>query len=441
MAELTVIGGGLAGSEAAWQAASRGVRVTLREMRPLRATEAHKTDRLAELVCSNSLKAERPDSAPGQLKAELTALDSLIMRAAQGARVPAGGALAVDRERFAEAVTRAIHDHPHITVVRGEVTGLPDGPAIVATGPLTSPTLAQAIRAATGEADLYFYDAISPIVAADSIDLDGVFRASRYDRGEDDEGDYLNCPLDEGQYHAFVAELLAARTVSPAPFEEKAIYFEGCMPIEVIAARGPETLAHGPMKPVGLTDPRTGRMPYAVVQLRQEDLARSYYNLVGFQTKLAYGEQERVLRMIPGLANAEFLRFGAIHRNTYVNAPRCLNPDLTLKGRPDTWLAGQITGVEGYLESTAMGLVAGRMAAARLTGTAFSPPPETSAIGSLLRHLSHGDPKHYQPMNVNFGLFPPPEGKMKGGRARRREAIIERARHDAQAWVARCATA
>ncbi len=434
--EITVIGGGLAGSEAAWQAANRGLRVTLHEMRPHRGTEAHKGDKLGELVCSNSLKAERPESAPGQLKVELKALNSLILTAAQGARVPAGGALAVDRELFADAITEAISSHPNITVERGEVTAIPDGPAIIATGPLTSPALSEAVREATGDSGLYFYDAISPIVAADSINMDVVFRASRYGRGEDAEGDYLNCPMDEATYKAFIAELLAGRTINPAPFEEKAIYFEGCMPIEVIASRGPETLAHGPMKPVGLEDPRTGKMAYAVVQLRQEDRERSYYNLVGFQTKLAYPEQDRIFRMIPGLEKAEFYRLGAIHRNTYVNAPKCLNPNLTLKGRERTWLAGQITGVEGYLESTAIGLMAGRIAAATLTDTPFSTPPETSAIGALLRHLSHGDADNYQPMNINFGLFPPLRQRVKGGRGKRREAIAARARVDAAAWVA-----
>jgi methylenetetrahydrofolate--tRNA-(uracil-5-)-methyltransferase len=438
--QLTVIGGGLAGSEAAWTAAQAGVQVTLHEMRPVRSTEAHKSDKLGELVCSNSLKAERAESAPGELKFELKALGSLIMDAAERSRVPAGGALAVDRELFADAITEAITSHPNITVCRDEVTEIPQGPTIIATGPLTSPALSEALRTVTGDTALYFYDAISPIVAADSVNMDIAFRASRYDRGENPEGDYLNCPMDEAQYHGFIEALLSARTISPAPFEEKAIYFEGCMPIEVIASRGPETLAHGPMKPVGLTDPRIGTMSHAVVQLRQEDLGRNYYNLVGFQTKLAYGEQERVLRMIPGLENAEFFRFGAIHRNTYVNAPKCLNPDMTLKGRPDCWLAGQITGVEGYLESTAMGLMAAKQAVARLTDTAFSAPPETSAIGALLRHLSHGDADNYQPMNVNFGLFPPLKIKVKGGRGKRREAIVARARVDAEAWVNGCAT-
>jgi len=428
-----VIGGGLAGSEAAWQAARAGLSVTLFEMRPVRSTEAHQTDGLAELVCSNSLKTDQPDTPAGQLKAELRALDSLILQAADAARVPAGSALAVDRERFSRAVTEAIEHHPNIRVVREEVTELPKPPAIIATGPLTAPALSEALKGATGETDLYFYDAISPIVAADSVNMSVAFRASRWDRGEDAEGDYLNCPMTDGEYHAFVAALLAARTVEAASFEEKAIYFEGCMPIEVIAARGPETLAHGPMKPVGLTDPRTGRWPYAAVQLRQEDLGRNYYNLVGFQTKLAYPEQERVFRMIPGLEDAEFFRLGAVHRNTYVNAPRCLGPGLMLKERPGVWLAGQVTGVEGYLESTAMGMVAGRNAARHLHGEGPLSPPESSAIGALLRYLSHGDPERYQPMNVNFGLFPPPAVRARK-RADRRRAVIERAREEFAAW-------
>jgi len=439
MPRLTVIGGGLAGSEAAWQAARAGLAVTLFEMRPTRTTEAHKTDLLGELVCSNSLKSDRAESAPGQLKAELRALDSVVLAAADGSKVPAGGALAVDREQFARAITEAVAAHPRIQVVREEVTALPDGPAIIATGPLTSPDLGVAIRAATGDDGLYFYDALSPIVSADSVDRSVAFRASRYDRGVDDAGDYLNCPLDRETYGRFVTELLAARTVNPAPFEEKAIYFEGCMPIEVMAARGPETLAYGPMKPVGLVDPRTGTRPHAVVQLRQEDLGRQYYNLVGFQTQLAYPEQARVLGMIPGLERAEFLRYGAIHRNTYVNAPRCLTPTLTLKGRDTTWLAGQITGVEGYLESTAMGLMAGRNAAATLLDRPMPPPPASCAIGALLHYLAHGDADHFQPMNINFGLFPPlTERPKERGRAARRGAILARARDDAAHWRRGC---
>ncbi|MDH4228336.1 MAG: methylenetetrahydrofolate--tRNA-(uracil(54)-C(5))-methyltransferase (FADH(2)-oxidizing) TrmFO [Nitrospirota bacterium] len=433
--DLTVVGGGLAGSEAAWQAAEAGLRVTLYEMRPARPTEAHRGEGLAELVCSNSLKSDAPDTPAGELKAELRGLGSLILRAADAARVPAGKALAVDREVFSRSVTEAIQSHPRIRLVREEITGLPPAPAVIATGPLTAPALAEAIRAATGERGLYFYDAISPIVAADSVNLEVAFRASRYDAGDDPEGDYLNCPLDAEQYAGFIRDLLAARTVEAAAFEEPAIYFEGCMPIEVMAARGPETLAHGPMKPVGLTDPRTGRMPHAVVQLRQEDLARSYYNLVGFQTKLAWPEQERVLRTIPGLENAEFFRFGAIHRNTYVHSPTCLEPGLMLKGHPGIWLAGQITGVEGYLESTAMGLLAGLNAARWVQGI-DSPlqVPEGTAIGALARYLTQGA-ERFQPMNINFGLFPPPAARVRS-RAQRREAAIQRAREDFLAWRA-----
>jgi len=426
---LTVVGGGLAGSEAAWQAARAGVAVTLYEMRPARPTAAHKTPLLGELVCSNSLKSDQPESAPGQLKAELRGLNSLVMAAADGSKVPAGTALAVDREKFSAAITA----HPAVTIVREEVTELPQGPAVVATGPLTAPALSAALKAASGEDALYFYDAISPIVAADSVDTKVAFRASRHDRGVDAAGDYLNCPLDEAGYHAFVTDLLAARTVPPSPFEEPAVYFEGCMPIEVMAARGPLTLAHGPMRPVGLTDPRTGKRPFAVVQLRQEDLGRSYYNLVGFQTKLAYPEQQRVFQRIPGLGKAEFLRYGAVHRNTFLCAPRCLTPDLTLKARTDVWVAGQITGVEGYLESTAIGAMAGRTAAARVLGLKFAPPPETTAIGSLLRYLREADPRHFQPMNVNFGLFPPLTARVRR-RAERRGAVLARARADFAAW-------
>lgn len=432
---LTVVGGGLAGSEAAWQAARAGVEVTLFEMRPARPTAAHKTALLGELVCSNSLKSDQPDAAPGQLKAELRGLKSLVLAAADGSKVPAGTALAVDRQKFAEAITAALEAHPAVTIVREEVTALPEGPAVVATGPLTAPALSAALKEASGEDALYFYDAISPIVAADSVDTGIAFRASRYDRGDGPEGDYLNCPLDEEEYAAFVADLLAARTVPPSPFEEPAVYFEGCMPIEVMAARGPATLAHGPMRPVGLADPRTGRRPFAVVQLRQEDLGRSYYNLVGFQTKLAYPEQKRVFRTIPGLSDAEFLRYGAVHRNTFLCAPRCLTPDLTLKARADIWVAGQITGVEGYLESTAIGAMAGRIAAARILGTRFVPPPETTAIGSLLRYLREADPRHFQPMNINFGLFPP-LGRSPRRRAQRRGAVLERARADFARWCA-----
>ncbi|MFQ5507749.1 MAG: methylenetetrahydrofolate--tRNA-(uracil(54)-C(5))-methyltransferase (FADH(2)-oxidizing) TrmFO [Leptospirillia bacterium] len=440
MPSLTVIGGGLAGSEAAWQAARQGIDVTLFEMRPVRATEAHTGDKLAELVCSNSLKSDRPDTPAGQLKVELKGLSSLIVEAAEAARVPAGSALAVDREVFSNTVTERLEAHPHVTIVRAEVTELPDGPAIIATGPLTSPALSKRIQAATGSDDLYFYDAISPIVSADSIDMSVAFRASRYDRGADAAGDYLNCPMDKDTYYAFIEELLAARKIAPAPFEEKAIYFEGCMPIEEIAARGVETLAHGPMKPVGLVNPHTGTTAYAVVQLRQEDLARSYYNLVGFQTKLAYPEQQRILRMIPGLADAEFFRFGAIHRNTYVNAPRCLDRGLALKGHPNIRLAGQVTGVEGYVESTAIGLMAGRFAAAELLGEGFAPPPETTAIGSLLHYLAHGDADNFQPMNINFGLFPPLADRLRR-RSERRAATLARARSEFDPWSAACATA
>lgn len=403
MRRIVVIGGGLAGSEAAWQIAQAGLTVELFEMRPVRQTPAHRTDRLAELVCSNSLKSDLPGSAPFLLKHEMKMMDSLILRVAETCRVPAGAALAVDRELFAAGVTAAIESHSCIHLRREELTEIPDDCiAIVATGPLTSPGLAEAIRELTGQDSFYFYDAISPVVEADSIDLDIVFRASRYGKGGDD---YLNCPMTETEYDRFYEALLAAEAV-PAKEFEKAMFFEGCLPIEELARRGRLTLAFGPMKPVGLLDPRTGQRPFAVVQLRQENLLADAYNLVGFQNHLRYGEQQRIFRMIPGLEQAEFIRLGQIHRNTFINAPRLLQPTLQLRQRPDVLFAGQICGVEGYVESAMTGILAGRNAARIAAGSPGLEFPRQTACGSLIHYLMNADPSGFQPMNIAFGLLP-----------------------------------
>lgn len=414
---LVVVGGGLAGCEAAWLAASCGIPVTLYEMKPERYSPAHASPDFAELVCSNSLRGAGLGNAVGLLKEEMRRLGSLVIEAADETAVPAGGALAVDREAFARRVTAAVEGHPRIRVRRERVVRLPDDPCVVlATGPLTDADLAEALKARLGEAHLYFYDAISPIVYADSIDHEVAFRASRW---EDGEGDYLNLPLDREQYEAFVAALVAADTVPLHPFEAK-LYFEGCLPVEEMARRGPRTLSFGPMKPVGLTDPRTGRRPHAVVQLRQEDKRGVLYNLVGFQTKLRVGEQKRVLRTLPGLAEAVFARFGSVHRNTYLNAPRWLEPSLELSGRPGLYVAGQMAGVEGYVESAALGLLAGVFATCALRGLARPEPDPRTAHGALLRHLRDADPERFQPMNVNFGLFPPLENVPPGTKKRER---------------------
>ncbi|OGQ94198.1 MAG: methylenetetrahydrofolate--tRNA-(uracil(54)-C(5))-methyltransferase (FADH(2)-oxidizing) TrmFO [Deltaproteobacteria bacterium RIFOXYD12_FULL_57_12] len=405
---ITIIGGGLAGCEAAWQAASRGCHVVLYEMKPQTFSPAHTSPLLAELVCSNSLRAEARDSAVGLLKEEMRRLDSLIMQAAIATRVPAGKALAVDRQLFARFITDRIEQHDLITVKRQEVKNIPlpaaDGSIVIlATGPLSAPALTESLAELTGREHLAFYDAIAPIVEADSLDRSIIFQASRYDDGE---GDYLNCPMSEEQYQTFIAALKAADKVPLKEFEEPR-YFEGCLPVEVMLARGDNTLRFGPMKPVGLLDPRTGAEPHAVVQLRKENLGGTQYNMVGFQTKLTYPEQKRVFRLIPGMAQAEFTRLGSIHRNTFVCAPEVLTPTLQLKKRPDLLLAGQISGVEGYVESTAMGLLAGRNAVDLLQGRQpVSPPPET-ALGSLIAHLCNSEPKRFQPSNINFGLFPP----------------------------------
>ncbi|MDX1485050.1 MAG: methylenetetrahydrofolate--tRNA-(uracil(54)-C(5))-methyltransferase (FADH(2)-oxidizing) TrmFO [Alphaproteobacteria bacterium] len=449
---IHVIGGGLAGAEAAWAAARSGVPVVLHEMRPERATEAHQTDALAELVCSNSFRSDDAEAnAVGLLHAEMRAAGSLVMAAADATKVPAGGALAVDREGFAEAVTRAIAAEPLIALERGEVKGLPPedwGSVIVATGPLTSPALAEAIGALTGEDELAFFDAIAPIVYKDSIDFSIAWMQSRYDKvGPGGDGAaYVNCPLDAAQYDAFIAALLAAEVTEFKDWERDTPYFEGCLPIEVMAARGPKTLAFGPMKPVGLTDPRTGTRPYAVVQLRQDNALGTLYNMVGFQTKMTYGEQTRVFRTIPGLENARFARLGGIHRNTFLNAPRLLDRELRLKGCPRLRFAGQITGVEGYVESAAMGLLAGRFAAAEARGVEAAPPPPTTAHGALLNHITGGHllgqnaGASFQPMNANFGLFPELEERNEKGRPlkgrARRAAYCHRGMADFSAWLA-----
>ena len=427
---LVVIGGGLAGTEAAYQIASRGLPVQLYEMRPQRQTPAHHTDLLGELVCSNSLKADTLASGHGLLKAELRQLGSLVLQAADASRVPAGAALAVDRSQFAQYLTTTIRNHPNITLVREEVVELPVGQiVIVATGPLTSPALTAYLQRRLGSQHLYFYDALSPIVAADSIEVSKTFLASRYDIG--DGADYLNCPLDRATYEQFCMALVAAECVKPHAFEPE-IFFEGCLPIEEMARRGPQTLAFGPLKPVGL---RRADMPtlHAVVQLRLENTMRSAYNMVGFQTRLTYAEQRRVFRMIPGLEQAEFLRLGAVHRNTFLNAPRLLLPTLQSKHAPTLLFAGQITGVEGYVESAATGLLAGLNAVALHCGTPLLVPPPTTAHGALVRYIAMAPPDTFQPMNIHFGLLPPLDTPTHPKKARR-AALIARALADLQAW-------
>lgn len=411
---VTVVGAGLAGSEAAWQIARQGVRVRLYEMRPHKQTPAHHTDKFAELVCSNSLRANDLTNAVGILKEEMRRLDSVIIRSADACAVPAGSALAVDRHAFAQRVTDAITSHPLIEVIREEVTEIPDGIVVIATGPLTSPALSEKLRELTGEEYLYFYDAAAPIVERDSIDFSKVFIASRYGKGE---AAYINCPMTKEEFDRFYEALVTAETVPLKEFE-KAIYFEGCMPIEVMAKRGKDTIRFGPMKPVGLIDPRTGKEPYAVVQLRQDNAAGTLYNIVGFQTHLKWGEQKRIIRMIPGLENAEIVRYGVMHRNTYLNSPKLLRPTYQFKGRDTLFFAGQITGVEGYVESAASGLIAGINAgrlARGLKPVVF--PPET-AMGSMARYITEADPRNFQPMNANFGLFPPLPQKIRDKRAR-----------------------
>src|SRR5437870_6628592 len=417
-APLQVIGGGLAGCEAAWALAERGLRVTLHEMRPIKMTPAHQTDRLAELVCSNTFKSVEPTHAHGLLKTEMRQLGSIVLQAADEARIPGGSALAVDRVVFATRVQERVLGHPNITLVRGEVTELPS-PGIIAAGPLTSDALAAAIGRRLGAPSLAFYDAIAPIVSADSLDYGRLFKASRYGKGGGD--DYWNAPFTQGQYEAFVAALIAGDQYAPGVGHEfdKVSYFEGCLPVEEMAQRGLETLRFGPMKPIGLVDPKTGREPYAVVQLRQEDRAAQMWNLVGFQTRLKTGAQQKVFRLIPGLAAAEFLRFGSIHRNTYLNAPQALSPHLSARDDPRLLFAGQLTGVEGYTESAATGILAGINLARLLSGATPLLPPPTTMLGALYRYLREADPEHFQPMNANFGLLEPLERPGKGKQKKR----------------------
>jgi len=459
---VTIVGGGLAGSEAAWQVASHGVPVTLHEMRPVRPTAVHKSDRLAELVCSNSFRGDKLDNAVGLLKEEMRRLGSLVMRAAEASRVPAGAALAVDREQFSEIITKALAEHPLLTVVRDEITAVPDSsdtsPAIIATGPLTSDALAADIARLVGQEHLYFYDAISPIVLADTIDRTRVFRASRWGRSlrsgvgaeirvdpglthrsaptcavDDGDGDYLNCPLTREEYDRFYDALVTAESATVHDFDRER-FFEGCLPIEVMAHRGRDTLRFGPMKPVGLVDPRTGREPYAAVQLRQDNLAGDHFSLVGFQTQIKWGDQARVLRLIPGLEQAEFVRFGMVHRNTYVNGPTALAETWQVRRRPSLFFAGQMSGVEGYVESAASGLIAGLNAAALASGRLPSAPPRTTAIGALAYYVSHANPAHYEPSNITFGILEPLTQAPRGKKARN-EALSARALKDLEAWL------
>lgn len=428
--ELIIIGGGLAGSEAAYQVAERGIFVSLYEMRPDKLTPAHRTGLLAELVCSNSLRSDEIHNAVGLLKKEMRGLGSLIMDVADRTRVPAGSALAVDREAFAGEITRQVTTHPNIKVIRKEMKGIPEEtPTIIATGPLTSEAMTDALKKITQSEYLYFYDAISPIIDAETIDYDIAFRASRYAAGGDD---YINCPVTEDEYNLFYDAFMSAEKYKEKEFEDIR-YFEGCMPIEVMAERGRETLLHGPMKPVGLTDPRTGKRPYAVVQLRKENLAGTAYNIVGFQTKLKWGEQKRIFRMIPGLGRAEFLRYGSLHRNTFINSPLFLKETLQFKFRDDLFLAGQISGVEGYVESATMGFLCGINAARFIYGKDLVVPPPTTACGSLVRHITKGDSKNFQPMNVNWGLFPPLSENIRD-RAIRNKRMSERALTDLEEW-------
>jgi methylenetetrahydrofolate--tRNA-(uracil-5-)-methyltransferase len=432
--DIHVVGGGLAGSEAAWQLAEAGLRVRLSEMRGGGdSTPAHETDKLAEMVCSNSFRSDdAKHNAVGLLHQEMRALDSLIMRAADLHRVPAGSALAVDRNGFAAEVTQAIEWHPNITVVRERVDRLPDHPVIVATGPLTGSSLAEDIARQTGQGSLAFFDAIAPIVHRESIDMSIAWFQSRWGKGEGK--DYINCPLDKAQYETFVEALNAGEKTEFRDWERDTPYFEGCMPIEVMAERGLETLRHGPMKPVGLTDPKTGRWPYAVVQLRQDNALATLWNMVGFQTKLRHSEQVRIFRTIPGLGGAEFARLGGIHRNSFINSPLLLDDQLRLRSKPNVRFAGQITGCEGYVESAAVGLIAARLAAAELAGRTISPPPAETAIGALLGHITAGaDAETFQPMNVNFGLMPPVEGRLR--KADRKKAYTDRARNRFSEWL------
>ncbi|KAF0821338.1 FADH(2)-oxidizing methylenetetrahydrofolate--tRNA-(uracil(54)-C(5))-methyltransferase TrmFO [Cytobacillus firmus] len=419
---VNVIGAGLAGSEAAWQLASRGIKVKLYEMRPVRQTPAHHTDKFAELVCSNSLRANTLTNAVGVLKEEMRKLNSVIIHSADSSAVPAGGALAVDRHDFAARVTEQVKNHPNVTVINEEVTDIPEGPTVIATGPLTSEALSAKLKELSGEDYLYFYDAAAPIIEKDSIDMNKVYLKSRYDKGE---AAYLNCPMTEEEFDRFYEALTSAETVPLKEFE-KEIFFEGCMPIEVMANRGKKTMLFGPMKPVGLEDPKTGKRPYAVVQLRQDDAAGTLYNIVGFQTHLKWGPQKEVIRLIPGLENAEIVRYGVMHRNTFINSPKVLRATYQFKNRDDLFFAGQMTGVEGYVESAASGLVAGINAARLIMGEDPIEFPHETAIGSMARYITTANPKSFQPMNANFGLFPELPEKIRG-KKERNEKHAERA--------------
>lgn len=438
---ITVVGGGLAGSEAAWQIAKAGIPVVLKEMRPVKQTPAHRTDGLAELVCSNSLRSDDAiHNAVGLLHEEMRRCDSLIMRAADLNKVPAGGALAVDRDAFSKTIGEALANHPLITIKREEMTELPapdSGKYVIATGPLTSASLAEQIQAVAGGDILHFFDAIAPIVTADSVDMTKAWKQSRYDKGDGD--DYINCPLDEEEYNAFIDNLLSGEKVAFKDWEKNTPYFEGCLPIEVMAERGRETLAFGPMKPVGLMNPHTGKRPYAVVQLRKENKQGTLLNLVGFQTKLVYGEQKRIFKTIPGLENAEFVRLGGIHRNTFIHSPTVLDGTLRLKARPNLRFAGQVTGCEGYVESAAVGLMAGLFAAWETQGKEIVPPPIETALGAMLNHITvSAESDLFQPMNINFGLMPPPpvpEGKRKIKGLDRKRAQSERATAALTQWL------
>jgi methylenetetrahydrofolate--tRNA-(uracil-5-)-methyltransferase len=442
--DLIIIGGGLAGAEAAWQAAIRGIKVHLYEMRPNVKTGAHQSDRLAELVCSNSLGSNLPDRASGVLKHELREIKSLLIKCADETAVPAGGALAVDRELFAQKVTSKIENHPNIVVIREEVQQIPAGPTIIASGPLTSPKLSSAIQKLTGYDQIFFYDAIAPIVYKDSINLDIAYQASRYGKGsEEGEGDYLNCPLSKEEYYRFVEELVGAERINLREFENDVKtgvlagvdkYFEGCLPIEIIAMRGKEALAYGPMRPVGLNDYKTGRRSFAVVQLRQDNLAKTLYNLVGFQTNLKFSEQKRIIRMIPGLEEVEFARYGQMHRNTFIFSPALLNETLQYKYRENLFFAGQITGVEGYMGNVATGLLAGWNAANYISGRPLIKMPSGTMIGSLCHYITHAEARDFQPMKANFGIMPDLERKIKGRRIRA-AAFAERSNFEMKAFL------
>lgn len=442
MADLTVIGGGLAGSEAAWQAAEQGLQVNLYEMRPIQATGAHVSDQLAELVCSNSLGSNQIDRASGLLKEELRRLGSMLLTCAEETALPAGGALAVDREAFSQQVTERIAAHPNIHLLREEVKSIPEGPVVIASGPLTSPPLTQAIQALTGQSHLFFFDAIAPIVRIETINMEIAFRASRYGTGDMDEGDYINCPMDKAEYEAFVEALLKAERITLRWFEQEIesgvtagshSYFEGCLPIEVLASRSPMALSYGPMRPVGLKDPRTSRRPYAVVQLRQDNLTGTLYNLVGFQTNMTYPEQNRVLRMIPGLEHAEFARYGQMHRNTFIASPQLLRPSLQFRNRDDLFFGGQLTGVEGYMGNIATGLIAGLNAARWIKGETPLQLPVTTMLGALIEYITHAEMKDFQPMKAMYGILPPLESPARGKRERAMQ-YTRRALDDFSQW-------